>query len=51
MYTIEQMKEAYEAYCAEHEYEWGERPAMTFEQFKAEQETEGYWRCDAYLSW
>ena len=51
MYTMEEMKQAYEAYCAEYEWEMGEPPSMTFEEFKDEQEAEGYWRCDAYLSW
>lgn len=47
MYTMEEMKQAYDAYCAEMDYE-GFVP-MTFEEFKEEQEVEGYWRVDAYL--
>jgi hypothetical protein len=49
MYTIEEMKQAYDAYCAEMDYE--DFTPMTFEEFKEEQEAEGYWRVDAYLSW
>lgn len=49
MYTMEDLKQAYDAYCTEMDYE-GFIP-MTFEEFRKEQEAEGYWRVDAYLSW
>ena len=49
MYTMEEMERAYDAYCAEMDYE--DFTPMTFKEFLEEQEAEGYWRCDAYLSW
>ena len=48
-YTIKEIEQAYDAYRAEMEYE--DFMPMTFEEFKDEQEAEGYWRVDAYLLW
>lgn len=49
MYTMKEIEQAYDAYRAEMEYE--DFTPMTFEEFKDEQEAEGYWRVDAYLLW
>lgn len=49
MYTMKEIEQAYDAYRAEMEYE--DFMPMTFEEFKDEQEAEGYWRVDAYLLW
>lgn len=49
-YTEAQVREAYEAYCAEMALcLGGVKEPPTFEEFKQEQEAEDYWLCDTYL--
>jgi hypothetical protein len=49
-YTEAQVREAYEAYCAEMALcLGGVKEPPTFEELKQEQEAEDYWLCDAYL--
>ena len=52
-YTEEQIKQAYEAYCAEWLYEHGhDIPVdVDYETFRKEEIADDFTLCDCYLKW